>query len=61
MAAFSRWMQRAVNARKVRDGRGTIMGMEVLVLNTVGRRTGRHPHPPPPLPSRHPPHPPSHR
>ncbi|WP_166355616.1 nitroreductase/quinone reductase family protein [Phytoactinopolyspora limicola] len=42
--AFSLWMQRKMNARmtrKVRRGRGTFMGMEVLILNTVGRRTGR--------------------
>ncbi|MFI0446897.1 nitroreductase family deazaflavin-dependent oxidoreductase [Actinomadura sp. 6N118] len=42
--AFSRWMQQKMNARmnrKVRRGRGTFMGMDVLILNTVGRRSGR--------------------
>ncbi|MES9537105.1 MULTISPECIES: nitroreductase family deazaflavin-dependent oxidoreductase [unclassified Actinomadura] len=42
--AVSRWVQRTMNARiigKVRRGRGTFMGMDVLVLDTVGRRTGR--------------------
>ena len=42
--AVSRWVQRTMNARiigKVRRGRGTFMGMDVLVLNTVGRRSGR--------------------
>jgi deazaflavin-dependent oxidoreductase (nitroreductase family) len=41
--AFSRWMQRTMNARmnrKVRRGRGTFMGMDVLILHTVGRRSG---------------------
>jgi deazaflavin-dependent oxidoreductase (nitroreductase family) len=41
--AVSRWMQQTMNARmnrKVRRGRGTFMGMEVLVLHTVGRRSG---------------------
>lgn len=41
--AFSRWMQQKMNdrmARKVRRGRGTVMGMDVLILNTVGRRSG---------------------
>jgi deazaflavin-dependent oxidoreductase (nitroreductase family) len=41
--AVSRWMQRKMNARmnrKVRDGRGKFMGMDVLILNTVGRRSG---------------------
>lgn len=40
--AFSRWMQQKMNARmnrKVRAGRGEFMGMDVLVLNTVGRRS----------------------
>ena len=27
--------------RKIRRGRGTFMGMEVLILNTVGSRSGR--------------------
>ncbi|PZG21692.1 nitroreductase family deazaflavin-dependent oxidoreductase [Spongiactinospora gelatinilytica] len=42
--AFSRWMQRTMNARmnrKVRRGRGHMMGMDVLILNTVGRRSGQ--------------------
>ncbi|WP_129669590.1 nitroreductase/quinone reductase family protein [Phytoactinopolyspora endophytica] len=42
--AFSRWMQRTMNARtnrKIRRGRGTFMGMDVLILNTVGRRSGQ--------------------
>ncbi|MFE3458373.1 nitroreductase family deazaflavin-dependent oxidoreductase [Nocardiopsis aegyptia] len=41
---FSRWIQRGANARmarKVRGGRGSFMGMDVLVLNTVGRLSGR--------------------
>ncbi len=41
--AFSRWMQHRANARmnrKVRRGRGTFMGMDVLILNTVGSRSG---------------------
>lgn len=40
--AFSRWMQHRMNARmnrKIRRGRGTFMGMDVLILNTVGRRS----------------------
>jgi len=42
--AFSRWMQRKMNARmsrKIRRGRGEFMGMDVLILNTVGRRSGQ--------------------
>lgn len=42
--AFSRWLQRTMNARtnrKIRGGRGQFMGMDVLILNTVGRRTGQ--------------------
>jgi deazaflavin-dependent oxidoreductase (nitroreductase family) len=42
--AVSRWMQRTMNARmirRVRRGHGTFMGMDVLVLNTVGRRSGQ--------------------
>ncbi|RKS77139.1 deazaflavin-dependent oxidoreductase (nitroreductase family) [Actinomadura pelletieri DSM 43383] len=41
--AFSRWMQHRMNARvnrKVRRGRGTFMKMDVLILHTVGRRSG---------------------
>ena len=40
---FSRWMQHRMNARmnrKVRQGKGRFMGMEVLILHTVGRRSG---------------------
>jgi deazaflavin-dependent oxidoreductase (nitroreductase family) len=42
--ALSRWMQRTMNTRmnrKVRRGLGTFMGMDVLILNTVGRRSGQ--------------------
>ncbi|WP_119727106.1 nitroreductase family deazaflavin-dependent oxidoreductase [Thermomonospora amylolytica] len=42
--AVSLWIQRKMNARmnrKIRRGRGRFMGMDVLVLNTVGRRSGR--------------------
>ncbi|XVQ12464.1 nitroreductase family deazaflavin-dependent oxidoreductase [Spirillospora sp. CA-255316] len=42
--AFSRWMQHRANARmnrKVRRGRGTFMGMDVLILHTVGIRSGQ--------------------
>jgi deazaflavin-dependent oxidoreductase (nitroreductase family) len=42
--AFSRWMQRKANARlnrKIRGGRGSFMGMDLLILNTVGRRSGQ--------------------
>jgi deazaflavin-dependent oxidoreductase (nitroreductase family) len=41
---FSRWLQQKANARmnrKIRGGRGDFMGMEVLILNTVGRRSGQ--------------------
>jgi deazaflavin-dependent oxidoreductase (nitroreductase family) len=41
--AFSRWMQHRMNARmnrKIRRGRGKFMGMDVLILHTVGRRSG---------------------
>jgi deazaflavin-dependent oxidoreductase (nitroreductase family) len=41
--AFSRWMQHRMNARtnrKVRAGRGRFMGMDVLILHTVGSRSG---------------------
>ncbi|WP_265521231.1 nitroreductase family deazaflavin-dependent oxidoreductase [Oerskovia flava] len=40
---FSRWMQQRANSRlvaKIRRGRGTFMGMDVLILHTVGRRSG---------------------
>lgn len=39
----SRWLQRNANARtsrKIRRGRDRLMGMDVLILNTVGRRSG---------------------
>jgi len=42
--AFSRWMQHTMNARmnrKIRRGRGDFMGMDVLILNTVGSRSGQ--------------------
>lgn len=42
--AFSRWMQRTMNTRqlrKIRGGNGSFMGMHVLILNTVGRRSGQ--------------------
>ncbi|WP_410869991.1 nitroreductase family deazaflavin-dependent oxidoreductase [Nocardia sp. A7] len=41
---FSRWMQHRMNARinrKIRGGNGTFMGMDVLILHTVGRRSGQ--------------------
>ncbi|WP_043646404.1 nitroreductase family deazaflavin-dependent oxidoreductase [Nocardia thailandica] len=41
---FSRWMQHRMNARmnrKIRAGKGTFLGMDVLILHTVGRRTGQ--------------------
>ena len=41
--ALSRWMQHRANARmnrKVRKGKGTFMGMDVLILHTVGSRSG---------------------
>ena len=40
---FSRWVQHRMNGRmnrKVRRGRGTFMGMDVLILHTVGSRSG---------------------
>ncbi|MFE2043871.1 nitroreductase family deazaflavin-dependent oxidoreductase [Streptomyces sp. NPDC059477] len=40
--AFSRWMQHRANARlmrKIRRGEGAFMGMDVLILNTVGSRS----------------------
>ncbi len=42
--ALSRWVQRRVNTRmnaKIRRGRGEFMGMDVLILHTVGRRSGQ--------------------
>ncbi|MEU8138862.1 nitroreductase family deazaflavin-dependent oxidoreductase [Streptodolium elevatio] len=41
--AFSRWMQHKANARmakKIRRGKGTFMGMDVLLLHTTGRHSG---------------------
>ncbi|MEV6275947.1 nitroreductase family deazaflavin-dependent oxidoreductase [Nocardia sp. NPDC051832] len=43
-SAFSRWMQQKMNTRmnrKIRGGHGTFMGMDVLILNTIGRRSGQ--------------------
>ncbi|WP_264159483.1 nitroreductase family deazaflavin-dependent oxidoreductase [Actinomadura rudentiformis] len=43
-SAFSRWMQHRMNnrlMRKMRRGRDKFMGMDVLVLHTVGRRSGQ--------------------
>jgi deazaflavin-dependent oxidoreductase (nitroreductase family) len=40
---FSRWLQQTANARtmsKIRAKGGTQMGMELLVLHTVGRHSG---------------------
>ncbi|MEV0289999.1 nitroreductase family deazaflavin-dependent oxidoreductase [Kribbella sp. NPDC050820] len=40
---FSRWIQRTMNARtsrKIHAGRDKMMGMDVLVLQTIGRRSG---------------------
>lgn len=40
----SRWFLHKMNARvnrKIRRGRGKAMGMDVLILNTVGRRSGQ--------------------
>ncbi|MGX6600938.1 nitroreductase/quinone reductase family protein [Micromonosporaceae bacterium Da 78-11] len=40
--ALSRWIQQRMNARmnrRVRGGNGTFMGMDVLILRTVGRRS----------------------
>ncbi|MEE2032596.1 nitroreductase family deazaflavin-dependent oxidoreductase [Rhodococcus chondri] len=42
--AVSRWMEHTANARakrKIRRGHGKFMGMDVLILHTVGRRSGR--------------------
>jgi deazaflavin-dependent oxidoreductase (nitroreductase family) len=42
--AVSRWLQQKANARmlrKIHAGRGSFMGMDVLILNTVGRRSGQ--------------------
>ena len=43
VSRFSRWMQHRANARaitKIQAGNATMMGMELLVLQTVGRRSG---------------------
>ncbi|TDD12412.1 nitroreductase family deazaflavin-dependent oxidoreductase [Kribbella turkmenica] len=40
---LSRWFQRTMNARtrrKIHAGRDKLMGMDVLVLQTLGRRSG---------------------
>ncbi|WP_336081340.1 nitroreductase family deazaflavin-dependent oxidoreductase [Nocardia sp. SSK8] len=42
-SGFSRWMQHKMNDRmnrKIRKGKGEFMGMDVLILHTVGRRSG---------------------
>jgi deazaflavin-dependent oxidoreductase (nitroreductase family) len=42
--AVSRWVQHRMNARmnrKIRRGRGRFLGMDVLILHTVGRRSGQ--------------------
>lgn len=42
--AFSRWLQRTANARtmkKIRRGKGRSMGMDMLILHTIGRRSGQ--------------------
>ena len=41
--ALSRWIQRTMNVRtnrKIRRGHGRFMGMDVLILSTVGRQSG---------------------
>ncbi|MUL41309.1 nitroreductase family deazaflavin-dependent oxidoreductase [Streptomonospora sp. PA3] len=41
---LSRWFQQKMNARmarKIRGGRSSMMGMDVLLLSTVGRRSGQ--------------------
>ncbi|MEE2061274.1 nitroreductase family deazaflavin-dependent oxidoreductase [Rhodococcus artemisiae] len=42
--ALSRWFQRTANARtmrKIRRGKGRTMGMDMLILHTIGRRSGQ--------------------
>ena len=42
--AVNRWVQRRMNARmiaRVRRNRAKFMGMDVLILHTVGRRSGQ--------------------
>ena len=42
--AFSRWVKQRSNARinrRIRRGRGRALGMDVLILHTVGRRSRR--------------------
>lgn len=42
--AFSRWVQHKANTRtnrKIRRGDETVMGMNMLILHTVGRRSGQ--------------------
>lgn len=41
---LSRWFQQRMNARmnrKIRRGKSRFMGMELLILHTVGRRSGQ--------------------
>jgi deazaflavin-dependent oxidoreductase (nitroreductase family) len=41
---LSRWVQQRMNARmnrNIRRGRGKFLGMDVLILHTVGRRSGQ--------------------
>ena len=38
--AVSRWVQRRMNAR-IRRNRGSFMGTDLLILHTVGRRSGK--------------------
>ncbi len=41
---LSRWFQRTMNARtvaRIRRKSGTVMGMDMLILHTVGSRTGQ--------------------
>jgi deazaflavin-dependent oxidoreductase (nitroreductase family) len=42
--AFSVWMQKKMNTRmnrKIRKGRDKFMGMDVLILHTVGKKSGQ--------------------
>ncbi|EHR50688.1 deazaflavin-dependent nitroreductase family protein [Saccharomonospora marina XMU15] len=42
--AMSRWIQQRANARtnrRIRRGKSKFMGMDLLILNTVGRRSGQ--------------------
>ncbi len=43
-SGFTRWMQHRMNNRmnrKIRGGDGTFMGMDVLILHTIGRSSGQ--------------------